>query len=104
MPDGNYSYNVFARTDGGEEIGVTMTKSGQVSMIRFDGNEPLLKINDEWVSSKEMVGLGNKSKLRYENAIPLPARTELNTRKTPLWSSDSSGNRQSVPGSSVTNN
>ena len=45
MPDGNYSYNVFARTDGGEEIGVTMTKSGQVSMIRFDGNEPLLKIN-----------------------------------------------------------
>ena len=104
MPDGNYSYNVFARTDGGEEIGVTMTKSGQVSMIRFDGNEPLLKINDEWVSAKEMVGLGNKSKLRYENAIPLPARTELNTRKTPLGSSDSSGNRQSVPGSSVTNN
>ena len=93
MPDGNYSYNVFARTDGGEEIGVTMTKSGQVSMIGFDGNEPLLKINDEWVSAKEMVGLGNKSKLRYENAIPLPARTELNTRKTPLWSSDSFGNK-----------
>ena len=74
------------------------------SLIRFDGNDPLLKINDEWVSSKVMVGLGNKSKLRYENAIPLPARTELNTRKTPLWSSDSSGIRKSVPGRSVTNN
>ncbi|MBS1256678.1 MAG: Basal-body rod modification protein FlgD [Deltaproteobacteria bacterium] len=91
MPDGNYSYNVFARTDGGEEIGVTMTKSGQVSMVRFDGSEPLLKINGEWVSAKEMVGLGNKSKLRYQNAIPLPARTELNTRKTPVWSADGSG-------------
>ena len=60
-------------------------------MVRFDGSEPLLKINGEWVSAKEMVGLGNKSKLRYQNAIPLPARTELNTRKTPVWSADGSG-------------
>ena len=90
MPDGNYNFNVFARTDGGEDIGVTLTKSGQVSMIRFEGSEPLLKINGEWVPANEIVGLGNKSILRYKDAIPLPARSELMTRKTPEWSSRSS--------------
>lgn len=90
MPDGNYGFNVFARTDGGEDIGVTLTKSGQVSMIRFEGSKPLLKINGEWVPADEIVGLGNKSNLRYQNAIPLPARSELMTRKTPAWSSRSS--------------
>jgi hypothetical protein len=90
MPDGNYGFNVFARTDGGENIGVTLTKSGQVSMIRFEGSKPLLKINGEWVPADEIVGLGNKSNLRYQNAIPLPAQSELMTRKTPAWSSGSS--------------
>jgi len=90
MPDGNYRFNVFARTDGGEDIGVTLTKSGQVSMIRFEGSQPLLKINGEWVPADEIVGLGNKSILRYQNAIPLPAQSELTTRKTPAWSSRSS--------------
>ena len=90
MPNGSYSYNVFARTDGGEEIGVTLTKSGQVSMVRFEGSNPLLKINGEWVEAKEIVGMANKTNLRYQNAIPLPARTELMTRKTPYWSSNSS--------------
>ena len=86
MPNGNYNYNVFARTDGGEEVGVTLTKSGQVSMIRFEGSDPLLRINGEWVQAKEIVGMGNKSKLRYQSAVPLPARIELMTRKTPVWS------------------
>ena len=86
MPNGNYSYNVFARTEGGEEVGVTLTKSGQVSMVRFEGSDPLLKINGEWVPAKEIVGMGNKSKLRYQSAVPLPARIELMTRKTPVWS------------------
>jgi flagellar basal-body rod modification protein FlgD len=90
MPNGNYSYNVFARTDGGEDVGVTLTKSGQVSMVRFEGSDPLLKINGEWVQAKEIVGMGNKSKLRYQSAVPLPARTELMTRKTPVWSSKDS--------------
>lgn len=90
MPNGNYSYNVFARTDGGEDVGVTLTKSGQVSMVRFEGSDPLLKINGEWVQAKEIVGMGNKSKLRYQSAAPLPARTELMTRKTPVWSSNDS--------------
>ena len=69
MPDGNYSYNVFARTDGGEEVGVTLTKSGQVSMIRFENNNPILKINGEWVHARDVVGLGNNSNLRYQNAF-----------------------------------
>ena len=90
MPDGNYSYNVFARTDGGEEVGVTLTKSGQVSMVRFEGNNPMLKINGEWVQANDIIGLGNKSNLRYQSALPLPAKTELTTRKTPIWSSNSS--------------
>ena len=90
MPNGNYNYNVFARTEGGEEVGVTLTKSGQVSMIRFEGSDPLLKINGEWVQAKEIVGMGNKSKLRYQSAVPLPARIELMTRKTPVWSSKNS--------------
>ena len=90
MPNGSYSYNVFARTDGGEEVGVTLTKSGQVSMVRFEGSEPLLKINGEWVQAKEIVGMANKSKLRYQNAIPLPARIEMMTRKSPVWSPKSS--------------
>ena len=90
MPNGDYSYNVFARTEGGEEIGVTLTKSGQVSMVRFEGSDPLLKINGEWVPAKEIVGMGNKSKLRYQSAVPLPAKTELMTRKTPAWSSKNS--------------
>ena len=90
MPDANYSYNVFARTDGGEEIGVTLTKSGQVSMVRFEGNNPMLKINGEWVQASDVVGLGNNSNLRYQNALPLPAKTELMTRKTPIWNKGSS--------------
>ena len=90
MPNGDYSYNVFARTEGGEEVGVTLTKSGQVSMVRFEGSDPLLKINGEWVPAKEIVGMGNKSKLRYQSAVPLPAKTELMTRKTPVWGSKDS--------------
>ncbi|MBC8259304.1 MAG: flagellar hook capping protein [SAR324 cluster bacterium] len=90
MPDGSYSFNVFAKTEGGEDVGVTLTKSGQVSMIRFDGGDPMLKINGEWVSADEIVGLGNKTLLRYQDAVPLPPKTELTTRKTPLWSSKSS--------------
>jgi ribosomal protein S10 len=42
------------------------------------------------VEAKEIVGMANKTNLRYQNAIPLPARTELMTRKTPYWSSNSS--------------
>jgi hypothetical protein len=34
--------------------------------------------------------MGNKSKLRYQSAVPLPAKTELMTRKTPVWSSKNS--------------
>ncbi|SUZ61590.1 uncharacterized protein METZ01_LOCUS14444, partial [marine metagenome] len=47
-------------------------------------------INGEWVPADEIVGLGNKSILRYKDAIPLPARSELMTRKTPAWGSKSS--------------
>lgn len=90
MPNGNYSYNVFARTDGGEEVGVTVTKSGQVSMISFEGNDPLLKVNGEWVQAKEIIGIGNQSSLRYQSAVPLPHKTELVPRKAPVWSSNSS--------------
>ena len=90
MPNGNYSYNVFARTDGGEEVGVILTKSGQVSKVRFEGNNPMVQINGEWVQANDIVGLGNDSKLRYQSALPLPAKTELSTRKTPVWSSNSS--------------
>ena len=90
MPNGNYSYNVFARTDGGEEVGVTLTKSGQVSMVRFEGNNPMVQINGEWVQANDIVGLGNESNLRYQSALPLPAKTELTTRKTPILSSSGS--------------
>ena len=90
MPDGYYSYIVFARTDGGEEVDVTLTKSGQVSMVRFDGNNPMLKINGEWVQASDVVGLGNNSNLRYQNALPLPAKTELTIRKSPMWNSGDS--------------
>ncbi len=90
MPNGNYSYNVFARTDGGEEVGVTVTKSGQVSMISFEGNDPLLKVNGEWVQAKEIIGIGNQSSLRYQSAVPLPHKTELVPRKAPVWSSNNS--------------
>ena len=54
-------------------------------MVRFEGNDPMLKINGEWVQAKDVVGLGNNSNLRYQNALPLPAKTELMTRKTPIW-------------------
>ena len=38
MPDGSYHYNVYAKTESGEDISVSYSKTGQVGRIRFEGS------------------------------------------------------------------
>lgn len=84
LPDGTYQYNVFAKTDGGEDISVSYSKSGQVGMIKFKGANPLVKINGEWLPVQDILGIDDSSSRRFGNAVPLPMRTELNARRPEL--------------------
>ena len=81
MPDGNYHYNVYAKTENGEDISVSYSKTGQVSMIRFDGSNPMVQVNGEWLHGKDIIGIDDLSSRRYGNAVPLPIRNDLESRK-----------------------
>ena len=84
MPDGLYQYGVYAKTDSGEDISVSYSKNGQVSMVRFEGADPMVQINGEWMAAKEIMSIDDRSTRRYDLASPLPLRTELESRKPGL--------------------
>ena len=81
LSDGIYHYNVFAKTDSGEDINVSYSKTGQVGMIRFDGSSPMVQINGEWLHGKDILGIDDRSVRRFGPAVPLPLRSELDSRK-----------------------
>ena len=77
MPDGNYRFDIVARTDSGEGINVKMSKSGQVSMIKLDDTNPLIQINGEWLPANSILGVSNRSSKRFDALQPLPLREDL---------------------------
>ena len=81
MPDGSYHYNVYAKTESGEDISVSYSKTGQVGRIRFEGAQPMVEVNGEWLPGNEILGIDDLSSSRYGNASPLPIRQELDSRK-----------------------
>ena len=84
MPGGNYQYSVYAKTESGEDISVSYSKNGQVSMVRFEGANPMVQINGEWMAAKEIISIDDRSARRYDLASPLPLRTELESRRPGL--------------------
>ncbi len=81
MPDGSYHYNVYAKTESGEDISVSYSKTGQVGRIRFEGAKPMVEVNGEWLPGNDILGIDDLSSSRYGNALPLPIRQELDSRK-----------------------
>jgi flagellar basal-body rod modification protein FlgD len=88
MPDGRYHYNVYAKTESGEDISVSYSKKGQVSMIRFEGANPMVQVNGEWLHGKDIIGIDDASSQRYGSAIPLPIRNDLESRRPNFGSLD----------------
>merc|ERR1712202_81079 len=81
MPDGLYQYSVYAKTNSSEDISVSYSKTGQVSMVRFEGTDPMVQINGEWMAAKEIMSIDDRSARRYDLASPLPLRTEKKKKK-----------------------
>ena len=84
MPDGIYQYSLYAKTESGEDISVSYSKNGQVSMVRFEGTDPMVQINGEWMPAKEIMSIDDRSAKRYTLSSPLPLRTELKSRRPGL--------------------
>jgi hypothetical protein len=58
-----------------------LSKSGQVQDIRFEGGGAQIKVNNEWISTGDIKGLGDKTDRRFAQAQPMPLHTELQLRQ-----------------------
>jgi flagellar basal-body rod modification protein FlgD len=81
LSDGTYSVNVIARTQEGALVDTLLSKSGQVQDIRFEGGGAQIKVNNEWISTGDIKGLGDKTDRRFAQAQPMPLHTELQLRQ-----------------------
>ena len=77
MPDGNYRFDVVAKTAENGEVPVVISKTGIVSGVRFDGEQPLVKINGDWMVANKIMGMSNLSERRFGQASPLPLKEDL---------------------------
>jgi flagellar basal-body rod modification protein FlgD len=81
LSDGIYSVNVVARTDEGARVDTSLSKSGQVQDIRFENGGAQIKVNNEWISTGDIKGLGDKTDQRFAQSQPMPLHTELQLRQ-----------------------
>lgn len=81
LSDGNYSVNVLAKTSDGTNVETSLSKAGQVQDIRFDAGMAQLKVNNEWINTAEIRGLGDQTERRFAQAQPMPLHTELQLRQ-----------------------
>jgi flagellar basal-body rod modification protein FlgD len=81
LSDGIYSVSVVARTQEGAIVDTLLSKSGQVQDIRFEGRGAQIKVNNEWISTGDIQGLGDKTDRRFAQAQPMPLHTELQLRQ-----------------------
>jgi flagellar basal-body rod modification protein FlgD len=77
MPDGNYRFDVVAKTTENGEVPVVISKVGMVAGVRFDGEQPLVKINGDWIVANKIMGMSNLSERRFGQATPLPFKEDL---------------------------
>lgn len=77
MPDGNYRFDVVAKTAENGEVPVVISKTGIVSGVRFDGEQPLVKINGDWMVANKIMGMSKLSERRFGQATPLPLKEDL---------------------------
>jgi flagellar basal-body rod modification protein FlgD len=81
LSDGSYSVNVIARTQEGAHVDTVLSKSGQVQDIRFEGEGAQIKVNNEWITTGDIKGLGDRTDRRFAQAQPMPLHTELQLRQ-----------------------
>jgi flagellar basal-body rod modification protein FlgD len=81
LSDGIYSVNVVARTNEGARVDTSLSKSGQVQDIRFENGGAQIKVNNEWISTGDIKGLGDKTDQRFAQSQPMPLHTELQLRQ-----------------------
>lgn len=81
LSDGTYSVSVVARTQEGAIVDTLLSKSGQVQDIRFESGGAQIKVNNEWISTGDIQGLGDKTDRRFAKAQPMPLHTELQLRQ-----------------------
>lgn len=81
LSDGIYSVNVVARTDEGARVDTSLSKSGQVQDIRFENGGAQIKVNNEWIPTGDIKGLGDKTDRRFAQSQPMPLHTELQLRQ-----------------------
>jgi flagellar basal-body rod modification protein FlgD len=81
LSDGIYSVNVVARTNEGARVDTSLSKSGQVQDIRFENGGAQIKVNNEWIPTGDIKGLGDKTDRRFAQSQPMPLHTELQLRQ-----------------------
>ncbi|MBF0238762.1 MAG: flagellar hook assembly protein FlgD [SAR324 cluster bacterium] len=81
LSDGAFRYEVIAKTETGENIEVSQNKKGRISKLDFKNGRSMVEINGEWLPAEKIQRLGNDSLRRFDSAMPLPLRKDLNTRK-----------------------
>ena len=77
MPDGNYRFDVVAKTADNGEVPVAISKTGTVAGVRFDSKQPMVQINGEWIIADKILGMSNLSERRFGQATPLPLKEDL---------------------------
>ena len=75
--DGDYVIVEDRKTAENGEVPVVISKAGMVAGVRFDGEQPLVKINGDWMVANKIMGMSNLSERRFGQATPLPLKEDL---------------------------
>jgi flagellar basal-body rod modification protein FlgD len=77
VPDGNYEYQVAAKTSENEPLPVALYMRGKVSGVRFENGRNFLRVNGEDVDTRGLVEVTNKSQRTFGQRQPMPLRETM---------------------------
>ncbi len=80
VANGTYQYRVIANDADGEKISVNQFQRGRVTGVEFMNGRPMVKVNNDIFPLDKISGVNNVSEKRYDQASPLPLRTELKAK------------------------
>jgi flagellar basal-body rod modification protein FlgD len=75
--DGQYQYEVLARSSENEPLPVETYTRGKVSAVRFDNGRNFLKVNGEEIDARSLVEISNQSQRTFAARQPMPLRESL---------------------------
>ncbi|MDH4225669.1 MAG: flagellar hook assembly protein FlgD [Deltaproteobacteria bacterium] len=75
--DGDYRYNVVAKTANDLRIPVELQMTGKVSGVRFNNGRPMLQMNGSEVDANQVISVSNESEKTFGGLAPKPLIEEL---------------------------